>query len=71
MLDEYYVGEVDLVTSSNDISADTSPKTTSQPQKLTIILDDTQSESGLKMKSFGFLLPIAIFGVAIGFLIYK
>lgn len=71
MLDEYYIGEADLVTPSYDIPVTTTPKTTSQPKKQTIMQADRQLESGFMMKSFGFLLPLAIFGVAIAFLLCK
>ncbi|PWA72885.1 cytochrome b5, heme-binding site-containing protein [Artemisia annua] len=63
MLDEYYVGEVDHIS--------TTPKAGSHLKQETITQEDKLAGISSTIKSVGFIFPLAIFGVAIGFMLYK
>ncbi|PWA54543.1 cytochrome b5, heme-binding site-containing protein [Artemisia annua] len=63
MLDEYYVGEVDHIS--------TTPKAGSHLKQETIIQEDKLAGISSTIKSVGFIFPLAIFGVAIGFMLNK
>ncbi|KAL8200380.1 hypothetical protein R6Q57_011719 [Mikania cordata] len=67
MLDEYYVGEANLTTSSSfGISSATNHQAQAHPEPT------MHSWFGFVMKSVGLLnLPLAILGVVIGYMLYK
>ncbi|KAL8266047.1 hypothetical protein R6Q59_003391 [Mikania micrantha] len=67
MLDEYYVGEANLTTSSSSgISLATNPQAQAHPEPT------MHSWFGFVMKPVGLLnLPLAILGVVIGYMLYK
>ncbi|KAI3823008.1 hypothetical protein L1987_10611 [Smallanthus sonchifolius] len=68
MLDEYYVGEADLLTPSCGTSTTTNPKAETHPKQHTIMEENMQSRLGFMMTSVGLL---AILGGVVGFMLYK
>nr|XP_043613488.1 cytochrome b5-like [Erigeron canadensis] len=71
MLDEYYIGEVDVVIPSYSTSTPKTPKTGTQTNLQASLQEEEQSRFSFMMKSVGLLPLITIFVVAVGFLLYK
>nr|GFA60384.1 cytochrome b5 [Tanacetum cinerariifolium] len=67
MLDEYYVGEAEHISTTTI----TTSKPRSHPKQETFIQEDKLAGLSFTMKSVGLIFPFAIFGVAIGFMLYK
>ncbi|KAI3688408.1 hypothetical protein L1987_82120 [Smallanthus sonchifolius] len=67
MLDEYYVGEARLLTPS---STTTDPKPPTHPKQVEVE-ENIQSRLGFIINSVGLLLPLAILGGVIGFMLYN
>ncbi|XP_076924530.1 cytochrome b5-like [Bidens hawaiensis] len=71
MLDEYYVGEAGLVTPFNGLSTTTNIKTQTRAKQQIIMEENMRTWLGFIMKSVGLLLPLAMLGGVIGFMLYK
>ncbi|KVH90963.1 cytochrome b5-like [Cynara cardunculus var. scolymus] len=69
MLDEYYVGEVDHMTPSSDMSKTTTSKLENYLKQQSNTKEDKQPGSSYKTNSVVFLLSLTILGVATGFVL--
>ena len=67
MLDEYYVGEVAHIFTTTSTTLEAG----SHLKQETIIQEDKLAGLSFTIKSVGLIFPLAIFGVAIGFMLYK
>lgn len=71
MLDEYYVGEAGLVTQFNGLSTTTNIKTQTRAKQQIIMEENMRTWLGFIVKSVRLLLPLAMLGGVIGFMVYK
>ncbi|MED6196415.1 hypothetical protein PIB30_047234 [Stylosanthes scabra] len=72
MLNDYYIGDIDLSTmKSTGVKSPTSSKQAQQPPSSTSSSSSSSSSSNLTAKILQFLIPLIILGFAFGIRFYK
>ncbi|KAM0044970.1 putative cytochrome b5-like heme/steroid binding domain-containing protein [Helianthus debilis subsp. tardiflorus] len=71
MLDEYYVGEANLLTPSHGISTTMNLKAEAHLKQQKIMEENMPSRLGFIIKSVRLLFPITILGGVLAFMLYK